>query len=268
MAEDSALIAAVSIRLFFAVPFALADARRKSLQTVLMTSDLHTSNTVGLDDGGGGGGASHRIAMMDSSVVGRGDDLPLEAMMHLDASGGGGGGGGGRMGGGKVTMAVGGSVTGAPSAKIGADGGVTSAELGVAPWAECLFYTIFWGLKGVEVDAWYQLQGLVWGSDSSPGTIIGKVLTDQFVYNPPWATPSVLAAYMWKDCNFSLARWWPKVYCRHFWLWMVPECLISMWMIWLPACSMIYILPSALQVPLFNIVLCFWSLVLTLLTAK
>ena len=30
---------------------------------------------------------------------------------------------------------------------------------------------------------------------------------------------------------------------------------------------MIYMLPASLQIPLFNIVLCFWSLVLTLITA-
>ena len=55
--------------------------------------------------------------------------------------------------------------------------------------------------------------------------------------------------------------------CRHFWLWRVPENLVSGWMVWIPAVSMIYILPASLQIPLFNIVLCFWSLVLTLITA-
>ena len=89
----------------------------------------------------------------------------------------------------------------------------------------------------------------------------------QFLYSPPWATPSVLAAYNWKDCNFSFTRWWPLVSCRHFWLWRVPENLVSGWMVWIPAVSMIYILPASLQIPLFNIVLCFWSLVLTLITA-
>ena len=94
-----------------------------------------------------------------------------------------------------------------------------------------------------------------------------RSLPIQLIYSPPWATPSVLAAYNWKDCNFSFTRWWPLVSCRHFWLWRVPENLVSGWMVWIPAVSMIYILPASLQIPLFNIVLCFWSLVLTLITA-
>jgi hypothetical protein len=122
-------------------------------------------------------------------------------------------------------------------------------------------------LSHPKVDAFYRLQSLIFGSGSDAWTIIGKVFVDQFIYNPPWATPSVLGAYVWKDCNFNARVWWPKVACRHFWMWQVPECLISMWMVWMPACTMIYILPGALQVPLFNIVLCFWSLILTMLSS-
>lgn len=71
--------------------------------------------------------------------------------------------------------------------------------------------------------------------------IIPKVLFDQFVYNPPWATPSVLIAFYWRDSGFSFRRTWTRLTSRSFWTWAVPECLISMWCVWIPACSLIYI---------------------------
>jgi hypothetical protein len=37
-------------------------------------------------------------------------------------------------------------------------------------------------------------------------------------------------------------------------------------MVWLPAVTVIYCLPSSLQIPLFSCVTCFWSLLLQLVT--
>ena len=73
---------------------------------------------------------------------------------------------------------------------------------------------------------------------------------------------------MFKEANFNFRVWWSRFWTRHFFLWQIPECLLSVWCVWCPACTMIYILPSPLQIPLFNIVLCFWALVLAMLTEK
>jgi len=40
--------------------------------------------------------------------------------------------------------------------------------------------------------------------------------------------------------------------------------MVSIWAVWLPAVVIIYSFPSPLQLPLFNIVLCFWCLLLSL----
>jgi hypothetical protein len=42
----------------------------------------------------------------------------------------------------------------------------------------------------------------------------------------------------------------------------------SQWMVWIPAVSIIYCLPSALQIPLFNLVVCFWVLLLTFVSRR
>ena len=50
--------------------------------------------------------------------------------------------------------------------------------------------------------------------------------------------------------------------------WRVVTVLISTWAVWIPMVSIIYAVPSNLQIPLFNIVLCFWSLMLGSLTKE
>jgi hypothetical protein len=70
---------------------------------------------------------------------------------------------------------------------------------------------------------------------------------------------------MWKDVDFSVKRLaadlgWDFVFYR------VPSVLCSTWLVWVPAVSLIYSLPSTLQIPLFNLVLCFFVLILTFIS--
>jgi hypothetical protein len=44
--------------------------------------------------------------------------------------------------------------------------------------------------------------------------------------------------------------------------------LLSLWCIWIPVVSCVYSLPAPLQMPLFNIVLCFWSMLFALITSR
>jgi len=41
-----------------------------------------------------------------------------------------------------------------------------------------------------------------------------------------------------------------------------------LWLIWIPVVSCVYALPSPLQMPLFNLVLCFWSMLFAHITSK
>ena len=80
-----------------------------------------------------------------------------------------------------------------------------------------------------------------------------------------WATPSCVLAYYWKDANFDWRATWHKLLSREYWLFLLPSSLLSVWLVWLPAVSIIYALPSTLQIPLFCIVCCFWSCLLQLI---
>lgn len=125
---------------------------------------------------------------------------------------------------------------------------------------QVVFYVVFWAWRGVEVDAIYRLQSWVFGDSAEVGTIVSKVLVDQFVYCPLWAAPVTAVFYLWKDNGFVWRGLGKRFYVER-----VAPVLLSTWLVWIPAVSLIYALPLALQVPLFNLVLCFFVLLVAAL---
>jgi hypothetical protein len=131
--------------------------------------------------------------------------------------------------------------------------------------AALAFYACFWACKGVEVDLLYRLQGQLFGLGASPATILKKVVFDQFLYNPLWAAPTSALAYLWMGTGFSWRATRAKL-GPDFLRFSVPVTLMSTWAVWIPAVAIIYCLPAPLQIPLFNLVLCFWVLVLSFIS--
>ena len=143
----------------------------------------------------------------------------------------------------------------------------SSADRVEYPWPHLIFFTLFWAWKGAEVDLVYRTLSHAYGSATDPGTVVRKVVTDQFGYNLLYAAPVGNLIFAWKDAGF---RWGPvrsDVAAGRWYARSVLPVLISVWAIWIPAVSCVYALPSALQIPLFNVVLCFWSLLFAHLTA-
>jgi hypothetical protein len=129
-------------------------------------------------------------------------------------------------------------------------------------WMQGLCLTAFWAYKGFEVDLLYRTMARIFGGGHDAATIIPKVLTDQFVYCPVLAVPVMVAVYAWMDAHFDAAtvaadlrapRWY---YRRAF------PVLISNLGVWGPAVAIIYALPTPLQLPLQNLVLCFYTLLI------
>jgi len=130
-----------------------------------------------------------------------------------------------------------------------------------------VFYLIFWGLKGIEVDFFYQLQGDWFGYESNVKTIFLKACVDQFIYSAFWAAPSITIVYLWVECGYNF-RAWLNAMDRNFFSVKIPTVIFSNWMVWIPAVSIVYSMPQDLQIPLFNLVLCFWVLLLSVLNKK
>lgn len=130
-----------------------------------------------------------------------------------------------------------------------------------------LFYGVFWGLKGMEVDLFYRFQSTWFGSGNDLATLATKVAVDQFIYSALWAAPTITLSYLWMESGFDLKVWWRKLDAK-FVVQKLPTVIISNWLVWIPAVSVIYAMPIELQIPLFNLVLCFWVLLLAVLNKQ
>lgn len=137
----------------------------------------------------------------------------------------------------------------------------------VTPLSHGVFYSLFWAYKGFEVDAFYRLQAMWFGNALDFKTIVSKVFVDQFVYSPLISAPVIVTLYYWKECGFTWGSLrethWPS-YLKSA----LPPALLSTWAVWVPTVAIIYCLPASLQIPLFNIVLCFFVLLLASLTRR
>jgi len=129
------------------------------------------------------------------------------------------------------------------------------------------FYLVFWAIKGMEVDYFYQFQTYLFGNGNDAKTLTIKVMFDQFVYSAFWAAPSISMIYLWIEHNFNWRETRAAMNQKFFTI-TLPSNIISNWLVWIPAVSFIYSMPSDLQIPLFDLVLCFWVLMLAVLNKK
>ena len=136
------------------------------------------------------------------------------------------------------------------------------------PWSQLTFFTLFWAWKGIEVDLLYRGLGWLFGREAVFLTVAAKVLVDQLVYNPFYATPFSSLFYSWKDAGFRWAPVAADVSAGRWYQRRVIPPQLAVWCVWGPAVCCIYALPPVLQIPLFNVVLCFWSLLFASITSR
>ncbi len=133
------------------------------------------------------------------------------------------------------------------------------------PWAHLLFYLGFWAYKGTEVDLLYKFQDFIWQTNSEYLNLLMKVFFDQFVYNPILGSTTVVILYNWKDENFNFIKIRQSL-SLNFYRHKIFPMLISTWGFWIPSVLVIYMLPYALQIPLFNLVQCLFTLLIASIT--
>jgi hypothetical protein len=141
--------------------------------------------------------------------------------------------------------------------------------MGVLPrdgrWRKLGLRMLFWGYRGMEIDLFYRAQGWVFGNGNDVATLAKKVAMDQFVMSPLWFVPTYVIALRWIEQRGSWARLRSSL-DRHFWTHTCFTVMVTNWLIWIPALALVYSLPAPLQFPLFAVVMCFFILVVTLLT--
>jgi len=129
-------------------------------------------------------------------------------------------------------------------------------------WRQGAVLTAFWGYKGVEIELWYRLLAWLVGTGGGAGTIAIKTALDQFVYCPFFAVPLMAVVYQWCATGFSARAVAADFRATGWYGRTVLPTLLANLGVWLPAVAIIYALPTALQLPMQNIVLCFFTLML------
>jgi hypothetical protein len=127
------------------------------------------------------------------------------------------------------------------------------------------FLLLFWAAKGAEVDLLYRLQAYFFGTDVSWSVVLPKIFVDQFVYMTIWGGPTMVVLLFWKDSEYRFDKV-KGILNRRCYPDRIFPVIVSNWGVWIPAVAFVYCLPLPLQLPIENIVLCFWVLILTLLT--
>ncbi|MDR2982312.1 MAG: hypothetical protein LBV12_08715 [Puniceicoccales bacterium] len=127
------------------------------------------------------------------------------------------------------------------------------------PWSDLTFSLGWWAWMGMQTDAFYRFQGVIWGDGTSPWIVVAKVATDMLVYTPLIASPMNAIAHLWKagGFDFTVVRSTIK---RGWYRRIVMPNLVPNWMLWTPGTGIVYSLPSLLQLPMANLIGCFWSL--------
>jgi hypothetical protein len=129
------------------------------------------------------------------------------------------------------------------------------------------FFVLYWAFQGMVVDRLYTLQGHWFGHGTDVMTLLKKVLVDQLPFNLLWGTPTAIFFYGWKDAGFSLQRLLPQLRPPGVWF-RFAAIQISSWTVWIPAVTMLYCLPPALQMPMNNLILCFFTLLLNFVSRE
>jgi hypothetical protein len=163
--------------------------------------------------------------------------------------------------------------------RVGIPYSIVSTALfgGLIPWiylkanpATQLRYTVaqglalvaFWGYKGVEMHFLYGGMAELFGHDNAVGTVVKKVLVDQFVYCPLLAVPGMWLAYTWVEGDFAIRPIVASIRQSEWFMRELLPVLVANFGVWMPTVSIIYTLPTVLQLPLENLVLCFFTLML------
>jgi hypothetical protein len=138
-----------------------------------------------------------------------------------------------------------------------------SGKIRFLPIAQLLFYIIIWAALGGLINGFYGLQIVLFGEGTDWLTILKKTSFDQFVFTVFVTSPFIALAFLWKDQQFNWQK--TKMHFDDLVKVQIPTTIVTTWIIWIPAVSLIYMMPSNLQIPLFNLVLCFFVLILAIL---
>lgn len=129
-------------------------------------------------------------------------------------------------------------------------------------FSNLVFTVPFWCTMGVTVDFFYRCQAGWFGAEASFAVVAKKVMVDQFIYNPLFAAPVTAWLYDWKNQGYPTRGLGVFLTAKYYRETIVPV-LFATWGVWIPIVTILYSLPSLLQIPLFALALSLWVILYT-----
>lgn len=136
------------------------------------------------------------------------------------------------------------------------------------PWLASAAYTgLVFGIVGVQVDLFYQLQTIVFGSGNDARTLIVKTAVDMGVFTTLLSIPTAVLLFAWKRRRFRFAGW-GSAFTRRFYRTEIWPALLPCWAFWIPVLICVYAMPSNLQFCFAILAEAAWSMVFVFLVTK
>jgi len=129
-----------------------------------------------------------------------------------------------------------------------------------------VFLVPYWMLLGACVDLFYQGQEMLFGNHTDWLTVATKVAVDPFLYTPFFACPLAVILVELRRLKWNLNAIGGMLN-RNFYQFRIFPLVIAAWGVWIPLVSVVYAMPTALQFPVFSLILSFWSLMQSMIAS-
>ena len=127
-----------------------------------------------------------------------------------------------------------------------------------------LVLSLFWGTFGIIADLLYRCQGIWFGNGAGWGTLLRKLIVDQFIFAPFFAAPLTATFLLAVNIHFDRRKFLSSALSTAH-LDSIITFQSASWLVWIPAVLVIYSLPPLLQIPIAGLISAFWSLTVTTL---
>ena len=133
-------------------------------------------------------------------------------------------------------------------------------------WRTLGFVGLVYGLLAVQIDLFYLLQSLWFGTGTDVGTIAKKLAVDMGLAAPLVFIPYTVGMFLWRERGFRL-RAIPTFFRWEIYRDRVLTIQVMNWFVWVPVLCALYALPLALQFPLSMLIEACWTLLVVVMTA-
>ncbi|MBN2083619.1 MAG: hypothetical protein JW748_00240 [Anaerolineales bacterium] len=130
-----------------------------------------------------------------------------------------------------------------------------------------VFTCLVWSATALVIDRFYVFQAWLWGPSVGLSIVFGKMLLDQAIFTPLLGIQIPALGFRFRDMDYDLPALGRAL--REDWLVkVIAPMLIAAWITWIPGTLVIYALPLSLQIPMFALIQCFFSLEVAYASSK